>query len=52
MVESGHKQKAKGDAHAMKGYYTENGYCGFGGGEYVLFSDKTDYYKYMDEEAA
>ena len=36
----------------MKGYYTANGYSGLVGNEYVLFSDETDYYEYMDEEAA
>ena len=36
----------------MKGYYTANGFYGLVGSEYVLFSDETDYYEYMDEEAA
>ena len=36
----------------MKGYYTTNGYYGLVNGEYVLFSDETEYFEYMEEEAA
>lgn len=43
---------AKKEEQTMKGYYTANGYYGLVGSEYVLFSDETDYYEYMDEEAA
>ena len=40
------------EVQIMKGYYTANGYYGLVGSEYVLFSDETDYFEYMDEEAA
>ena len=40
------------EVQTMKGYYTANGYYGLVGSEYVLFSDETDYFEYMDEEAA
>ena len=36
----------------MKGYYTQQGYYGLVDGAYVLFSDESDYYDYMEEEAA
>lgn len=36
----------------MKGFYTTNGFCGLVGTTYVLFSDETDYYEFMEEEAA
>lgn len=58
MVECRHKETEANDLSAekedqiMKGYYTANGYYGLVGSEYVLFSDETDYYEYMDEEAA
>ena len=35
----------------MKGFYTANGFCGLVGDVYVLFSDETDYYEYMDDIA-
>lgn len=58
MVECRHKEteandlSVKKEEQTMKGYYTANGYYGLVGNEYVLFSDETDYYEYMDEEAA
>ncbi len=36
----------------MKGYYTPNGFYGLVGGAYILFSDETDYYEFMEGEAA
>ena len=36
----------------MKGYYTANGFYGLVGNTYVLFSDETDYYEYMEDAAA
>ena len=35
----------------MKGYYTANGFYGLVGQVYVLFSDETDYYEYMEDAA-
>jgi len=31
----------------MKGYFTENGYMGLVGGEYMLFADERDYIDYL-----
>ena len=36
----------------MKGYYTASGFYGRVGDVYVLFSDDSDYYDYMEDEAA
>ena len=36
----------------MKGYYTANGFYGLVGTAYVLFSDETDYYEFMEEKTA
>ena len=36
----------------MKGYYTATGFYGLVGTVYVLFSDETDYYEFMGEDAA
>lgn len=36
----------------MKGYYTANGFYGLVGDVYVLFSDETDYYEFLEEDAA
>ncbi len=36
----------------MKGYYTASGYYGLVAGAYVLFSDESDYYDYMENEDA
>ena len=36
----------------MKGYYTANGFYGLVGDAYVLFSDESDYYEFMEDEAA
>ena len=58
MVECRHKEteandlSVKKEDQIMKGYYTANGYYGLVGSEYVLFSDETDYFEYMEEEAA
>ena len=35
----------------MKGYYTANGFYGLVDQVYVLFSDETDYYEYMEDAA-
>ena len=35
----------------MKGYYTANGYYGLVEGSYILFSDESDYYDFMDQES-
>ncbi len=32
----------------MKGYYTNEGYMGFVGTGYMLFSSETDYLEYME----
>lgn len=34
----------------MKGYYTANGYYGFLGGRYVLFSSESDYYDTVEPD--
>ncbi len=59
MVEYCHKEAERArhiyrekEEQTLKGYYTANGFYGLVGSEYVLFSDETDYYEYMDEEAA
>ena len=57
MIEYSHQKEQtpftdETEVQTMKGYYTANGYYGLVGNEYVLFSDETDYYEYMDEEAA
>lgn len=36
----------------MKGYYTDRGFYGLVNGTYVLFADESDYYEFMEEEAA
>ena len=36
----------------MKGYYTAQGFFGLVDGRYLLFSDETEYYEYLDEEKA
>lgn len=36
----------------MKGYYAANGFYGLVGGTYLLFSDESDYYDYMEEDGA
>ena len=36
----------------MKGYYTSDGFWGYMGRRYVLFSSEADYYEMMDEDAA
>ena len=33
----------------MKGYYSDRGFYGYVDGRYVLFSDETDYYEYVEE---
>ncbi len=40
------------EAPKMKGYYTANGFYGLVGNTYVLFSDETDYYEYLEDAAA
>ena len=40
------------EAIQMKGYYTSDGFWGYMGGHYVLFSSEADYYEMMDEDAA
>ena len=57
MIEYSHQKEQRlfsdeTEVQIMKGYYTANGYYGLVGSEYVLFSDETDYFEYMDEEAA
>lgn len=32
----------------QKGYFTDNGYCGYVDGEYMLFATETDYYEYIN----
>lgn len=39
------------EAVMMKGYYTANGYFGLVDGSYILFSDESDYYDFMDQES-
>ena len=34
----------------MKGYYTANGFYGLVGNSYLLFSDESDYYDFMDQD--
>ena len=36
----------------MKGYYTTSGFYGLVDGTYVLFADESDYYDFMEDEAA
>ena len=36
----------------MKGYYTSEGFYGFVGNAYLLFCDESDYYEFMESEAA
>ena len=36
----------------MKGYYTAQGFYGLVGDRYVLFSDETEYYEYLEEDTA
>ena len=41
-----------GRSTEMKGYYSDRGFYGYVDGRYVLFSDETDYYEYVEENAA
>lgn len=34
----------------MRGYFTAGGYFGMVNGSYVLFSDESEYYEYVEEE--
>ena len=34
----------------MNGYYTANGFYGLVGNSYLLFSDESDYYDFMDQD--
>ena len=34
----------------MRGYFTAGGYYGMVNGNYVLFSDESEYYEYVNEE--
>jgi len=34
----------------MSGYFTAGGYYGMVNGKYVLFSDESEYYEYVNEE--
>ena len=34
----------------MKGYYTANGFYGLVGSIYLLFSNESDYYDFMDQD--
>ena len=57
MIEYSHQKEQtpftdETEVQTMKGYHTANGYYGLVGSDYVLFSDETDYFEYMDEEAA
>jgi len=36
----------------MKGFFTVGGFCGQVQTAYVLFSDETDYYEFMEEKVA
>ena len=36
----------------MRGYFTASGYWGLVDGRYLLFSDETEYYEYVDEKEA
>lgn len=31
----------------LKGYFTDNGYCGYVDGEYMLFATESDYVEYV-----
>lgn len=36
----------------MSGYYTDYGYMGYVGGEWMLFATEDEYYEYLKEDAA
>ena len=36
----------------MKGYSTASGYMGYVEGKYMLFSDESEYFEYMEETEA
>lgn len=36
----------------MRGYFTAGGYWGLVDGRYLLFSDETEYYEYVEEQEA
>ena len=38
--------------YQMKGYYTSDGFWGYVGGRYVLFSCEADYYETVEDEPA
>ena len=35
----------------MRGYFTAGGFWGMVDGKYLLFSDESEYYEYVNEEA-
>ncbi len=50
--EAGWFRNDKGGITKMKGYYTANGFYGLVAGSYLLFSDESDYYEYVETEDA
>ena len=36
----------------MNGYFTASGFYGLVDGKYMLFASETDYYDFMEEDAA
>ena len=45
-------QEKRKESRFMKGYYTAQGFYGLVDDRYVLFSDETEYYEYLEEDAA
>ena len=51
-VKSAGRSGAVREVWIMKGYYTQQGFFGLVDGVYILFSDESDYWEFMEEQAA
>ena len=51
MIKYNHQnQGGTKEEKTMRGYFTAGGYFGMVNGSYVLFSDESEYYEYVEEE--